>query len=267
MKKVECIIMDWAGTSVDYGCMAPVAAFVESFKNIGLEVTPEETRAFMGLTKIEEIRALFAIERVAEDFRLKFGRDYDDSDVQGRYNDFQRVLFATLEDYTEPIPGIVETIMQLRSQGIKVGSTTGYTQAMMDVVVPAAARKGYVIDNCVTSDRLPAGRPYPYMVYQNMIDLAVSSVDCVLKYGDTIADIKEGINSKVWTVGVILGSNELGLTEDEISKLPMAELENRKAVVRTRMLGAGAHYVVDDITGLPSVIQDINRRMNDSNNF
>ena len=58
MKKVECIIMDWAGTSVDYGCMAPVAAFVESFKNIGLEVTPEETRAFMGLTKIEEIRAL-----------------------------------------------------------------------------------------------------------------------------------------------------------------------------------------------------------------
>lgn len=71
----------------------------------------------------------------------------------------------------------------------------------------------------------------------------------------------------MWTVGVILGSNELGLTEDEISKLPMAELENRKAVVRTRMLGAGAHYVVDDITGLPSVIQDINRRMNDSNNF
>lgn len=34
MKKVECIIMDWAGTSVDYGCMAPVAAFVESFKTL-----------------------------------------------------------------------------------------------------------------------------------------------------------------------------------------------------------------------------------------
>ena len=117
MKKVECIIMDWAGTSVDYGCMAPVAAFVESFKNIGLEVTPEETRAFMGLTKIEEIRALFAIERVAEDFRLKFGRDYDDSDVQGRYNDFQRVLFATLEDYSEPIPGIVETNYAVAESG------------------------------------------------------------------------------------------------------------------------------------------------------
>ena len=31
MKRIECIIMDWAGTAVDYGCFAPVAAFVESF--------------------------------------------------------------------------------------------------------------------------------------------------------------------------------------------------------------------------------------------
>ena len=31
MKKIECIIMDWAGTAVDYGCFAPVAAFIEAF--------------------------------------------------------------------------------------------------------------------------------------------------------------------------------------------------------------------------------------------
>ena len=65
---------------------------------------------------------------------------------------------------------------------------------MMDIVIPAAEKAGYKVDNCVTSDHLPAGRPYPYMVYRNMIDLAVPSVDCVLKYGDTIADIKEGVN-------------------------------------------------------------------------
>lgn len=71
MKKVECIIMDWAGTSVDYGCMAPVAAFVESFKNIGLEVTPEETRAFMGLTKIEEIRNFICDRTSGRGFSLE----------------------------------------------------------------------------------------------------------------------------------------------------------------------------------------------------
>ena len=48
--------MDWAGTAVDYGCFAPVAAFVESFRAIGVPVTAAETRAHMGLTKVEEIQ-------------------------------------------------------------------------------------------------------------------------------------------------------------------------------------------------------------------
>ncbi len=132
---------------------------------------------------------------------------------------------------------------------------------MMDVVLPAATAKGYAVDNCVTPDGLPAGRPAPYMIYKNMADLAIPSVDCVLKYGDTIADIKEGINAKAWTVGVVLGSNELGLAQEEVSSLPADELEARKADVRRRMLAAGAHYVVDTIAELPAVIAEINRKL------
>ena len=133
MKRIECIIMDWAGTAVDYGCFAPVAAFVESFRAIGVPVTAAETRAHMGLTKVEEIRALFNIERVRTEFERKFSRPAGEEDVQARYAEFQRVLFASLEDYTDPIPGVVETISALRAQGIRIGSTTGYTRSMMDV--------------------------------------------------------------------------------------------------------------------------------------
>ena len=50
-----------AGTAIDYGCFAPVSAFIESFRAIGIEVTPEEARRPMGLTKIDHIRALFDI--------------------------------------------------------------------------------------------------------------------------------------------------------------------------------------------------------------
>jgi phosphonoacetaldehyde hydrolase len=32
MKKIECVIMDWAGTAIDYGCFAPVSVFIESFR-------------------------------------------------------------------------------------------------------------------------------------------------------------------------------------------------------------------------------------------
>ena len=88
--------MDWAGTAVDYGCFAPVAAFVESFRAIGVPVTAAETRAHMGLTKVEEIRALFNIERVRAEFERKFGRPAGEEDVQARYAEFQRVLLPTL---------------------------------------------------------------------------------------------------------------------------------------------------------------------------
>ena len=105
----------------------------------------------------------------------KFGRPAGEEDVQARYAEFQRVLFASLEDYTDLIPGVVETISALRAQGVRIGSTTGYTRSMMDVVLPAATAKGYAVDNCVTPDGLPAGRPAPYMIYKNMADLAIPS--------------------------------------------------------------------------------------------
>ena len=259
MKKIECIIMDWAGTAVDYGCFAPVAAFIESFNAIGTPVTAAETRAHMGLTKVEEIRALFNIDRVRNEFQEKYGRPYAEEDILARYADFQRVLFASLEDYTTPILGVVETISGLRAQGIKIGSTTGYTRAMMDVVLPAAAARGYVVDNCVTPDGLPAGRPAPYMIYKNMIDLAIPSVDNVVKVGDTIADIKEGLNAKVWSIGIVTGSNEMGITEEEYNHRSADELAELKREVRERMLAAGAHFVLDNITELPACIEKINR--------
>ena len=36
MKKIKCVIMDWAGTAVDYGCFFPVAVFFEAFAVKGL---------------------------------------------------------------------------------------------------------------------------------------------------------------------------------------------------------------------------------------
>lgn len=98
------------------------------------------------------------------------------------------------------------------------------------------------------------------MIYQNMIDLAIPSVQSVIKYGDTIADIKEGVNAGVWTVGVILGSNEMGLTQEETRKLPAEELNRRMAAVRKRMYMAGAHYVVNTIAELPEIIEIINHK-------
>ena len=260
MKKISCVIMDWAGTAVDFGCFAPLNAFLKVFsEEKGIDITYRQAREPMGLLKIDHIKAILNMPEVNEKFRTRYGRDWNMEDINEMYVSFEKHLFASLSNFTTPIPGVLDTIKELRESGIKIGSTTGYTQAMMDVVRPGAAAKGYVVDNLVTPDNLPAGRPAPYMIYKNMIDLAIPSVDNVVKVGDTIADIKEGVNAKVWSIGIITGSNEMGITEEEYNRRTPDELAALKQEVRERMMAAGAHFVLDNITELPACIEKINR--------
>lgn len=263
MKQITCVIMDWAGTAVDYGCFAPLNAFLKVFaEEKGIDITYRQAREPMGLLKIDHIKAILSMPEVAAKFQGKYNREWNMEDVQSMYQSFEKHLFASLQDFTTPIPHVIDTLNLLRAQGIKIGSTTGYTDKMMKIVLAGAREKGYTVDNLVTPDQVPAGRPYPYMIYKNMIDLAVPSVDEVVKVGDTITDIKEGLNAKVWTIGVITGSNEMGITEEEYNQLSDAERDNRKQEVRQRMLDAGAHYVLDNITELPACIAQINQQLN-----
>ena len=258
MKKIECIIMDWAGTAVDYGCFAPVAAFMEAFAEKGLVIDVVQTRKPMGLPKIQHIRELLSMPEVNGQFVARYQRAWTEEDVVELNRLFEKHLFASLENYTDPIPGVIPTLEKLRAEGLKIGSTTGYTREMMDVVLPAAQAKGYRVDYCATPNLLPSGRPAPYMIFENLTKLAVPSLDAVVKVGDTIADIKEGVNAKVWSVGVILGSNEMALTEEETRSMPAGELEARIAEVKERMLSAGGSYVIGTIEELPALIDKIN---------
>lgn len=262
MTKISCVIMDWAGTAVDYGCFAPLNAFLKVFsEEKGIDITYRQAREPMGLLKIDHIKAILTMPDVASKFHARYNRDWNMDDVNEMYRSFEKHLFASLSDFTTPIPGVLETMNQLRAAGISIGSTTGYTREMMEIVRPGAAAKGYVVDNLVTPDGLPAGRPAPYMIYRNMIDLAIPSVEQVVKVGDTIADIREGVNAKVWSIGIITGSNEMGLTEAEYNQLPATERTVLKEEVRQRMLNAGAHYVLDNITELQSCIEQINNKL------
>ncbi len=261
MKKIELAVFDWAGTTVDYGCFAPVKVFLEVFKEKEIEVTLEEARAPMGLLKIDHIKAMLSGERVADLWNKKYGREWNMNDVKDMYSRFEEKLFKILAEYTTPVPHCLETMAVLRNNGIKIGSTTGYTQEMMDIVVPKAAEKGYSPDFYVTPSSVSAGRPFPYMIFKNMNELKVGDLDCVLKIGDTISDIKEGRNAKVWTIGVLKGSSELGLSEDEVKELSQEELKTKMAEVEAKMLSAGAHMVIEDISKVPMAIEIINNKL------
>ena len=63
-EKIEAVIFDWAGTTVDYGCFAPVMAFGQVFEQFGIHVTMEEIREPMGMLKWDHIRTMLSMPRI-----------------------------------------------------------------------------------------------------------------------------------------------------------------------------------------------------------
>ncbi len=132
---------------------------------------------------------------------------------------------------------------------------------MMKILVPAAAQKGYQPDNVVCASDVPAGRPYPWMCFKNAIDLQVYPLEAMVKIGDTVSDIEEGLNAGMWTVGVTQTGNELGLSQQEVENLPLEELKKKLSEIEQKFKDSGANFVIHGIWDLFKVIESINERL------
>ena len=256
MKECKAVIFDWAGTTVDYGCFAPVQAFVEVFKHFGIEPTIEEVRKPMGMLKIDHIRTMLQMERISNLWKEKYGRTWNEADVNQLYALFEEKLLSILHQFCDVKPYVLEVVNELKERGIKIGSTTGYTDKMMDIVVPKAKENGYSPDAWFSPDSVHGfGRPYPYMVFENMKALGIQSVSQVIKVGDTISDIKEGKNAGVFTIGVVEGSSELALVQEEFERLDPDTKHKKIEEVKNKFLSAGADAVILDMRGLLKYIE------------
>jgi len=258
---VRAVVLDWAGTAVDYGCVGPVAVFIEVFARRGVQVTTAEARGPMGLMKKDHVRRMCETASVAAKWRAAHGRDPQEADVEAMYQEVEPLMVSSVGRTADPVPGLADALTAFRRAGIGIGSCTGYTTPIMRVLVEEARKRGYQPDSVVCPSQVPAGRPYPWMCYQNAINLQVYPMEAMVKIGDTVSDIHEGLNAGMWTVGVTRTGNELGLTEAEAAALHPADLTKRLIAIGGRLRSEGAHYVADGIWECPALIEDINHRL------
>ncbi len=259
--EVKAVIFDWAGTTVDYGCMAPFKVFIEIFKNMEIDVSIKEARAPMGLLKKDHIKIMLEMQNIKDQWQKKYGRPPDIEDVEKLYRDFEARLIEILPQYSQPIPGVVELVNNLRKNGIRIGSTTGYTAKMMETVTKESEKSGYLPDCLVASDEVPEGRPSPWMCYLNAMKLRVFPNYTIIKVGDTLNDIEEGINAGMWSIGVIKGGSELGLSYDEVLNTEKRILTERIKEKANAFKNAGAHFVLKEISELEQIIKQINKEL------
>jgi len=189
------------------------------------------------------------------------GHPVSEADIDQLFNDFVPMQLAVLKEYAEPIPGALDSVKNVRERGMKIGSTTGYLRSMMNILAPVAAARGYSPDSIVCPDEVPAGRPFPWMCYQNAAQLGVFPMEAILKVGDTLVDIEEGLNAGMWTVGLAMTGNMLGLTEAETKALAPEMLDGRRHAIYSSFYQSGAHYMINGIWDLPGVLDDIQARV------
>src|SRR2546428_6081448 len=210
--RIQAVLLDWAGTTMDFGCMAPAVVFVEVFKRKKVPISIGEARAPMGRHKRVHIQRITELDSVRRRWQEAHGRAPNDDDVGAMFAEFVPLQLECLSTYSALIPGTLEAVADLRSRGIKIGSTTGYLSEMMKINLEDAKRQGYQPDSTVCAADVPAGRPYPHMCLQNVIKLGVSAVQACVKIDDTIPGVEEGLNAGMWTIGLAVSGNEVGMT-------------------------------------------------------
>lgn len=243
MSDIQLVIFDWVGTVIDFGSCAPAEAYRKAFLAKGIDMSPAEIRASMGMNTKDHIRELLKSE----------------TDVEEMFRAVLPLQIEAAKACGTLVPGVLECVAHLRSLGIKIGATTDYSRKVAEVCYAAGREQGFVPDFTVCANDAPAGRPAPWMIYRVMEALNVYPPTTVVKIGDTRIDIEDGVNAAAWSIGVTDSSSEMGLSPQEFAALAEADRESRREAIREIFFAAGADGAMDTLADLPELIVELNK--------
>jgi len=251
----DLVIFDWAGTMVDFGCLAPVEALIAAFARRGVMLTEPEVRRDMGKAKADHVRALLGDPRTAAAWSAANGAAPTARDCEALIADLGPLMRDQAARTATLIGGAAITVQALRAAGLRVASSTGYTREMMQPVLERAAAQGYAPDHLVCSGETAQGRPSPLMIYKACAELGVWPLSRVVKVDDSEAGVAEGRAAGCLSVGVAASGNGIGLSAAGLDALPLPERAARIAAAGAALYAAGADVVIDSVADLVPALE------------
>lgn len=221
----KLIVCDIAGTTLqDFNEVNK--SFVDAFNSFNIFPSKEQIDKVMGLSKP------LAIQLILKDLKISM----DPLQIHKSF------LYNMIQHYSDKnnvreIPGTTHTFKALKEKGYKIALDTGFSQDITDVIIKTTGwLENGIIDAVISSDQVSSGRPYPYMIYHIMETLQIQSIRNVIKVGDTISDIQEGLNAGC---GVVIGVTSGTYSRQQFEKYP------------------GNFYILPDVTHIPSLLESI----------
>jgi phosphonoacetaldehyde hydrolase len=261
MSEVVAVVLDWAGTVIDFGCLAPIRALQAAFAQEGLPITEAQARKDMGRAKLDHVAALLADPDVSRAWSSRFGAAPGPAEIRLIYARLEPLMRAEAAAHSQLIAGAAELAAWLTAAGVKIGSSTGYTREMMAGILPRAAAQGYAPEVVVCAGETKEGRPSPLPMWKALTELAAYPAWRCVKIDDAAVGIGEGRAAGAWTIGVAVSGNGVGLGLEAWNALSDTEKARLRAASDSALRDAGPDYVISTIAEAKEVILEIDRRI------
>src|SRR5271166_1800545 len=135
---LRAVMLDWAGTTVDYGSMAPILALGTLFQKHGIVLSNEDARRSMGLLKRDHIQAILALPNIRSEWTAITGREPGQVELDALFAEFGPLQMEIITQHSQLIDGVAEVVKSWQEHGLVIGTTTGYTRAMLTPVLMQA---------------------------------------------------------------------------------------------------------------------------------
>jgi phosphonatase-like hydrolase len=135
---------------------------------------------------------------------------FDDKKIDVLFLEFKNILLQSYENLPmAPMPFANELFHLLKSYGVKTALNTGYDRPTAELIVSKLGWNiGEDFDHLVAASEVSRARPFPDMILKIMEDLVIDNPNHIVKIGDTIIDIEEGINANCrLNIGVCTGAH------------------------------------------------------------
>ena len=196
---VEMVAFDVAGTVLNDDGLV-IAAFKNAFEATQPDLWPTHGAEWtqyaidtMGQSKIHVFTELLGDAEKAHTANVAFEQSY---------------VSEIAQVGAVPIAGAEDVFKYLRSKGIAVALTTGFSRTTLDILLTELGWKD-LIDISVTPGEAGRGRPHPDMLQKAASTLGITNPASVIVLGDTAADMQAAVSFGAGqAIGVLTGAHD-----------------------------------------------------------